>query len=262
MTGAYNAFPMQPGGAAERPLELITKGLLDALGTAFGDEQEDYNWVEIHAYARAILEIYNQVQRLVSSFDPNRMSWEMLARWERILTIYPSPAETYAERRSRVAARMALEGQAPTISNLYDTALAQLGSNAFVRVSRNNETMDNMSFQPDGITITGGQTVADGAYSSGIYFIEIETVKPSGMKLGDYLVAVGNLEDLINRWLPAHVNYDATWDTAGQNAFVLDDSELDFDAFGDITASCGYFWMDPCGLGFTCVDGECVPIGE
>lgn len=116
--GGYTPFPLRMGQS-----EAIAKSITDALnrgrGTALDTtELASPVWVENHAIARAIADVWHTNERLSLQTDLARTT--MLERWEAIFGIIPSPAQTDRERREVLAERQSRTGKATDLQRIED----------------------------------------------------------------------------------------------------------------------------------------------
>lgn len=121
--GGYAPFPLRLGQS-----EAVGKAITDALNRGRGTALDTTEfaspvWVENHAIARAIADVWHTNERLSLQTDLSRTT--MLERWEAIFGITPSPTQTARERRAVLAERQSRVGK-PTDVQRIDDILALL----------------------------------------------------------------------------------------------------------------------------------------
>lgn len=237
--GAFNPAPHQLGGAAQTDLEAIQSSLEDALGTALRGERGTVQWVENHATARVLWDLYRATQRLANQWDPARMT-DFLARWEGILGLRPMPYATLASRREAVGAKLSLIGAGTSLRALRDYLAVRLDG-MFVDLAFMSPSQA-VSYVPGGGSIPGGPTLLDGAvlgdqmspFTSTLGYLTILLHKPASMSDVEFYDRAGSIYDEIDGLVGAWMDFAWVRDGVNGAGFYLDeDFNLDNQRFDE-----------------------------
>ncbi len=202
--GGMSPFPRRLGGGTPR-----VKQILDSLNADRGTALDASNrlttvYVENMAIARAISAAWGTNERLGHITTPSSMSMDVLARWEKIMAIYPSQSESEGDRRERVAERLARFGQATTEDRITDLLTDELGS-AFVAVEHIDYDVARI-LVPDASYPWG---IVDGVpWSSTVAHILVRLQKPTGWSEADFYEAAGRVVTLLDPILPVWATVD------------------------------------------------------
>lgn len=198
--GGYHPGAERYGGGKPR-LRYIHESLLAQRGTAYDTTPTSTVWTEDMATARGLDEAWSTNARLGHIRDPMRMSTGILARWERILALFPKPTATEYERRLAVAAKFARFGQPFNTSRLMTQAQLLLGTTFVALVL--NTVATATTFWPGGTP--GGQ---DNGWYSTVAHIRFQVQQPAGMLDGDFYDTVNSVNAFMDGEAPAWVTWE------------------------------------------------------
>lgn len=228
--GGYSPQPERYGGGAPKE-QVIAEALDRGLGSAHDTGDESPQHVESVAFARAIADVWETNQRMANQVIPSRMT-TLLSRWEAILGAFPLTTETDVDRRARVSRRFERITTDVTFSRVEST-LQELLGDVFVSVNHIDPS-EAVTFWP------GGSTDLD--WYSTVYHLPIQTQKPAGYSEADFIAAVETIFQELDEMLPAHITFcwyrngaghsGATWTGDDASGFFLDETNLDYEAFG------------------------------
>jgi len=235
--GAYSPSPQTFGAANSSIIEAIQNTLAQAQGGGLTNDRGTILWLENHATARVLADLYGMVERLGNQWDPERMT-TFLGRWEMILNIRPRRGATLQDRQRAVQAKLGLIGKGTDIASLNDFLSAQLGD-IFVGLSY-TDPMEAISYVPGGAVVPGGPTLLDGdtlpsnlsPYYSTVGYVAILLEKPVGMSNEDFYERAGSIYDTIDGLFGAWIGFDWVQDGPNGAGFFLDeDNNLDNQRF-------------------------------
>lgn len=182
--------------------EAILDDLNDSFGSAYNTEPGSIIYIENLAFARAISDLFDSVERLKNQSHPPKMTTS-IPRWEKILGITPRSDATDSERRRAIGAKLALFNVAPTDQATKDY-LNRLIPELIVELIYTNSD-DAVGAVPGGVAITGGVTLQDGPWQSYVCYIAIRVHQPLNMSDQEYYSKVETYKAAIDNFLPAHV---------------------------------------------------------
>lgn len=227
--GGFNPAPFKFGEAASTDLEAIHNALADSQGSALARERGSVAWVENHAAARVLYELYGQARRLGNVNDPKRMT-STLPRWEKILQIFPSESDTQAERRARVEAKLSLLSAGTTLQVVNDYLTLVLGD-MFVKLEF-SDPLTATTYVPGGGSVSGGgPTFLDGdnadpaisPYASSLGYVAILLQRPANMTIELFYERAGRIYEEMDNLLGAWMDFDWVNDGPNGAGFYLDD---------------------------------------
>lgn len=197
--GGYSPFPLRFGGGGSR-LEVIHQSLLSQRGTAYDTSSTSAVFVEAMAHARALSAAWGENFRLSHIWDPNRVTAEILERWESILRLVPSADDAEATRRAAVASRLARIGEAATDAELHTRLKAEVGD-VFVQFER-------VPYASAVITVPNtdypwGSVSAGAPWSSTTRHVIALLQKPSTYTEGDFYKAAAKVSEVLDAALPS-----------------------------------------------------------
>lgn len=196
--GGMNPFPRKLGGGRSRA-KVILDGLNADRGTAVDATNRETAVYALNvALARGIAGAWATNQRLANMWSPDRMASDVLARWEKILSILPAPEDDEVTRRARVRAIFQRFGKAATISNVTSALDVALGD-AFVAVEHIPYGSAQI-FVPDGTYPFG--TVGPVPWASNLAHVLIRMQKPAGWTEGDFYEAAAKVALVLDPMLP------------------------------------------------------------
>lgn len=239
MSGGFNPSPNVLGGSAALDLEAIQEGFADSQGSALARERGTVAWVENHAQARVLWDLYRLPQRLANQWDPLRMT-DFLPRWEKILGIKPLKNETLLERREHVGSKMSLVS-AGTIQQVLTDYLEETIGDIFVGVEY-GDPVTAVTYVPGGASIPGGPTLLDGdllpntlsPWSSSLAYISILINKPASMTNDEFYERAARIYDDVDNLIGAWMRFDWVNDGPNGAGFYLDeDANLDNQRFDE-----------------------------
>lgn len=230
MSGGFNPLPIALGGSAQLDLEVIQESFAESQGSALARERGTVAWVENHATARVLWDLYRLPQRLANQWDPKRMT-DFLPRWEAILGIKPLKNESLLERREHVAAKMALVSAGTVQQVLTDYLQTTLGA-IFVSVAYGSATTAT-TYVPGGASIAGGPTLLDGnanlptmsPWASSLGFIAILISKPDQMSDEEFYARAASVYDDVDNLVGAWIGFDWVNDGPHGAGFYLDEEK-------------------------------------
>lgn len=229
MPGNFNPSPITTGAERGHIEEILLDGLLEADGTALAKDVNSVVWAERNAEARALAYLWHLSQRFANQADPDRLT-DFLARWERILGLRPTAADTETSRRAKVRAKRALDGQPASRGVVNDLMLTVLGD-VYAGIV-NTTSAEALGYVPGGATVAGGATLGDGAWYSTIAHVVILVTQPAGWPDDAFYEAVGQIGQYLDGLLPAWDSWDWIRDGVGGAGFYLDDDHnLDNERF-------------------------------
>lgn len=222
--GGYAPSPERYGGG-KPTIKSIHESLNLQRGTAY-DVSGSVSpvWVENLAIARMLWDVWETNQRLANMWDPNRMTLDLVARWEKICGIAPLPSDTAVSRRARLAKKFSRVGQGALMSRLTSELTTLLGP-VFVKVQTIPFT-DAVMWWP------GGTPSTTAPWYSTVAHILVKTTKPSGYTEAQYYDAVAKVFPLLEELAPSWVTFDFYRDNTNGNVGVWGQD-----------ASAG-FWLD------------------
>lgn len=236
--GGFNPAPFKFGEAASTDLEAIHNAFADSQGSALARERGSIAWVENHAMARVLYELYGQSRRLGNVNDPKRMT-STLPRWEKILQIFPSESDTQAERRARVEAKLSLLSAGTTLQVVNDYLTLVLGD-MFVKLEF-SDPLTATTYVPGGGSVSGGgPTFLDGdnadpaisPYASSLGYVAILLQRPANMTIELFYERAGRIYEEMDNLLGAWMDFDWVNDGPNGAGFYLDeDYNLDNQRF-------------------------------
>lgn len=250
--GGMHPYPRRVGGGRSL-VQLVLDGLNADRGTAFdATNRETTVYVNNMAIARAIAAARSTNSRLGNMWVPARMSADVLARWERILALNPSPTDTEASRRVRLEAVFSGFGKETISGRIGELLAAELGD-VFIAVE--NISYDNAQIVvPDGSYPWGSAGAVP--WSSTVAHILVRLQKPDGCSEAQFYAAAARVGVVLEPIVPAWVTFDwyrpgPTYEsvTGGPSAggFYLDDEHnLDNEVLLD-----SYSVFDPATLALT-----------
>ena len=214
--GGMTPFPRRFGGGRPRVQDVL-ETLNGDRGTAFdASNRETTVYVNDMAIARAISAAWGTNTRLGNMWSPMHMSSDVLARWEKILAINPSPESSETERRTYLEALFSNFGQA-AISGRINTILEEQLGDVFVAVEYISYANANI-YVPDG-TYPWGSVLAGAPWSSTTAHILVRLQKPTGYSEADFYEAAGRVIQLLEPVLPAWATID--WYRPGEVSSVV-----------------------------------------
>lgn len=236
--GSFNPFPMVFGTAAATDLEAIQNGLVTLHGSALAKEKGSILWLENHATACVLYDLYRLTQRFANQWDPPRMT-VFLERWEKILGLRPLSGESLIERRERVEQRFALIGANTDPSTVNDLLAESLGP-MFVELVF-TDPLDAITYVPGGGSVPGGgPTFLDGnllpsdmsPWASSVAYVAIMLEKPPTMSDAEFYERAGRVYDDIDNRIGAWMSFAWVRDGVNGPGFYLDeDNNLDNQRF-------------------------------
>jgi len=225
--GNFNPAPFKFGASKNLDLEAILEAVLESNGTAFSKDRESTMWVENHALARIIKDLFSAATRLENGWNPDKMVEPFISRFENILGIVPNPSDSEGTRRARIKARFSFLGKNPNYAALNDF-LNIILKDIFVNIINTN-AVDANSYVPDGAIVPGGgpviqdgNTLTLGPWTSSTAYIAFGLEKPADMSDIEFYNKTGDIQ-LLDSFLPAWVTFD--WFQDGDNGagFYLDE---------------------------------------
>ena len=229
--GGLAPFPKRFGSSQGGSLEAITKSLVASRGPLFDpNDTTTIAWVESHAIARAIWELYETADRARNQFDPMRMS-DFVPRWESILGISPMPSANMNDRRKAIAKRFGALLGGLHLGPLYALLRFYSDISATLKTWRTTDT-GVISHVYQSIAVPGGVTIsADGRWGSSIHSLTFICAQPATMAWADFVARMGELEadlyDTLSSWTTYFVVTEASDATL---SFSLDEANLDLEA--------------------------------
>ena len=206
-TGGFGVL-FRTGATSGTQLELLLNSMLDARGSAITAEPGTVAWVEAMAFARALFSASETLRRLLNQFNPLTVTSE-LVRWEKIMGISPGSELTENERRRLLAAKWKLFGKSPIEQTTYDVLAATLGP-IFVSILHIPSSKATMSL-PGGLTVPGGNTIADGPWYSSVAHVPIRVSQPLAMTDAEFISKVALFLPFFYDMMPAYTTYN--WGT-------------------------------------------------
>ncbi|MDI3282105.1 putative phage tail protein [Polyangium sp. 15x6] len=235
--GGFNPFPMKFGAASQTDLEAIQNAVAEAEGTSLAVIKGTVKWVENHATARVLWELFGATQKLANQWLPEKMT-DFLPRWEAILGITPSRFDDLQDRRRRVAAKLSLIGKGGNYQVVNDYLTTILGDvyQGLVFTS----PLEATAYCPGGGTIDGGIVLLDGdtidpqlsPYYSTVAYVAILLAKPDSMSEEEFYATAGRIYEDADNLFAAWVAFDWVRDGVNGAGFYLDeDFNLDNQRF-------------------------------
>lgn len=217
-------------------LVAIHQSLLDARGTAYDTSYGTAVWGECLSQARVIFEGWETLRRMSVQRDPDRMT-DMLPRWEAILKLAVPFGSSFNARRAVVKRKLQQIAASMTVAGL-NQLLAQIYPNIFQAIVRahSDATPPNaqLAHLPGGLTVPGGVTLTDGAFTSSIYAVLVNVAQPAWMTDSAFYREAKSLYEWVTPVFASHGVID--WFRNASDAtesFMLDDEHnLDNQAFG------------------------------
>jgi len=155
-----------------------------------------------------VSQMWNTNELYTNQLNPLKMG-PYLSRWEKILGILPSPADTLVQRRAAVAAKFKLWSQNPTIQGIKDR-LQEIIPEIFVDVITRTPS-DYYAKYPGGLAIPGGVTLPDGDFYGKVNSVLIRIWRPRDHN-GNYLMTPQDFNNqrlkyatFLNNFLPVYV---------------------------------------------------------
>lgn len=215
--GGFSPYPRRFGGGRTR-----VQDCLDALnadrGTAFdAEDTESVVYAENMALARAISAAWGTNVRLGYLWDPMRCPLDVLARWERIMALYPRPEDNEVTRRRRVLAIFEAIGKA-TVNGLVHSLLEPALGEALVAVE--HISVDNAVITVPDDSYPWGSVSGSSPWSSTVSHILIRLQKPAGWTEAQFYEAAGKVSQLLDPALPVWVTFD--WYRAGETSVAVE----------------------------------------
>ncbi|MRG98201.1 putative phage tail protein [Polyangium spumosum] len=235
--GGFNPAPFKFGAASQTDLEAIQNAIAEAEGTSLAVIKGTVKWVENHATARVLWELYGATQKLANQWLPEKAT-DFLPRWEAILGITPSRFDDLEDRRRRVAAKLSLIGKGTTFQVVNDYLTTILGSIYQGLVF--TDPMDATTYVPGGGSVPGGPTFLDGntidpqlsPYYSTVAYVAILLAKPDSMSEEEFYALAGRIYEDADNLFGAWVAFDWIRDGVNGAGFYLDeDNNLDGQRF-------------------------------
>jgi hypothetical protein len=199
--GGGTPLPARCGGGHSRA-QVITNSLNAARGTAYDVSRTSTVYVENMAAGRAIAAAWATNGRLAALGQPGRCAGANLARWERILTIRPTPGTPEATRRATAADRLAQFGTPATRTALLDR-LSRVGP-CFVALEYLPLAVANINVPVASPAYPFGVTTA-GYWSSDAASVYVRMQTAPGQTEAQYRNAVGVVVAELDAILPAWV---------------------------------------------------------
>lgn len=237
--GGFSPYPRRFGGGRRR-LQDVLDSLNADRGTAFDAvNRETVVYAENMALARGVNAAWGTNERLGSLWDPRRMPEDILARWEKILVLAPSPDDSVARRRAVLLEAFERFGSA-TISSYIQDKLAEALGDAFVGVEYIGPDAASI-YVPDGTYPWG--VVDTAPWSSSVAHVLVRMQKPDGWTESEFYEAAGKVSEILEPALPIWTTYDFyragpisadVPDGPSAGGFYLDDeSNLDNQVFDE-----------------------------
>jgi len=189
--GGYTPFPIRMGESVAQ-VEVLTNALNASRGDAYDVTESSNVWVENHAIARAIADVWQTNERLGLQTDLLRTS--MVERWEAIFGIVPSPEQTQVERRSALQQRQKQVGLASTYQRLEDAITAAFGTTLPFSIELTPSTSGNIiSNDPAGWYVSCSSATQPACTLSGVVTSDtlVEVTILSGGTTATIAVTVG-----------------------------------------------------------------------
>lgn len=226
--GGYNPAPYQFGAAGGTTLESIRNYIAESYGTSLATEKDTRLGCEIEAWARVFWDCYSVISKTANAWDPDKMSIDLLERWEKIYALPVSPYETEKQRRRKLAFKIKAETTPNTLGTIYEF-LQELLDPIFVGIDFNTP-LTAQGYFPGGHTISGGPVLADGnalgntvsPYTSTLGKVLILLEKPVNMSEDEFYSRTGGIYDLLDGLLGWWCSYAWVRDGAGGPGFILD----------------------------------------
>lgn len=203
MNGCFNTH-FRTGGSRRTVTETILRSLNEARGTAFAPEPGTLVYKENYALACVLSDAWKTARRFSYQFDPAHMS-TFIERWEAILGIVPGQTDTLADRRTAIGAVFALESK-PALGQTVTDFLSTILGDLFVSVMHVDSNQALMRV-PGGATVTGGGTVANGAWISWVNHLLIRLRQPDYVSDDRYIDRTGTFQLFLDNFLPAWVSF-------------------------------------------------------
>jgi hypothetical protein len=203
--GGFRPYPRRYGGAKPKA-KVFLEAMNASRGTAYDTKTATSAvYVENLGIARAIARAWETNERLSYLWDPDRMTVDILVRWEKILALPVAPTDTEPTRRDRLKALSAAIAE-ESISSLLTTKLqAALGA-VFVAVEFIPIALANIGV-PDGSYPFG--TVKPGyPWHSSVAHILVRVTQPAGYRDDQFYDAVATIASLLDPLLPADMTFD------------------------------------------------------
>lgn len=203
--GGYHPCPRRFGGG--RPaLQIFHASLNAQRGSALaGDDASSIVWLEDLALMRAIVfDGWHTNQRLAHQWDPRRTS-DMLARWERLMKLRPTPGASDGDRRAAILERFerfaGIANHAKLLKNLEDVLGEVLVGVEYISLA------NAVLHVPDNTYPWG--TVAPGAtWTNSVAHVLVRIQKPDGYTEGEFYEAAAKVGPIVDAIAPAWLTYD------------------------------------------------------
>ncbi len=234
--GGYFPSP-ERYGTSKPDLKFIADSLDRAMGNAYDTSEQTIAHIENEAYARAIIDVWENNQRMTNQFLPSRLS-SFIPRWEKILGLYPKPDETPVERRVRIVEIFDRISQLANHTRIYDILSERLGQH-FVEL-REIAVADAIVWWP-----VNPNPIAP--WASTVAHILIQTrladpINPDAWTEQEFNEAITSIGPILEDTLPAWVTWDwyrdgighppSAWAPDPDAGFYLDeDFDLDYEIF-------------------------------
>lgn len=202
--GGMSPFPLRLGGGRPR-VQVVLDGLNADRGDAYNaTDRTTTVYVENMAIARAISAAWGTNARLGAIWDANRMSEDILERWEHIFALAPSASDDETTRRDALATKLTAVGS-PSIGGILTTALSAALGSAFVAVEHIDYSAASINV-PDGTYPWG--SVGASPWSSTVAHILVRMQKPAGWTEGQFYAAAAKVGVVLDPALPAWTTFD------------------------------------------------------
>lgn len=221
--GTWRApFPLRLGGNAHKPISDIYDELNANIGTGISTESGGLDDIETIATARALVIAERAIERRVAQIDPMGLS-TLLARWESILGIVPSPGETRQARVRRVAARR-VQNRSSRGSGL--AMLAELAFDPWTTRLHFTPNASAIKHWPGGV---GAEAVtADYVWYSTVAHIVVEYVRPKGAAQDEVTSRRSACLEALEEYAAAWATFDLSETQEGlEYGFRCDQPNLD-----------------------------------
>lgn len=207
--GGFGGWPRRFGGGRSR-VQTIYESLNAARGSAYDTTDSSNVTAETYAQAVALAAAWSNNRRAALQTDPKRMS-DFIPRWEAILDLHPSPADSVADRRSAILAKfLAWAGQAA-----FEDVVAAIMGTSLVDIEYTPIASAYQRWPENGYP---------NSWISHTAHIVIRVQFAANQSQQELLHVLGRLDRTLADFLPAYTTWDwAMFAENGEDAFFLDD---------------------------------------
>lgn len=197
-------FPRRLGGGRPRYLAIL-EGLLSSMAAkGYSTEPSSIHYVRCMAAAREIAATWSTNARIGHCRDPWRMDIETLVRWEKMLKLPVTRADTVYSRRARLANHFTLVGL-PTLTSLCEAQARLAVGSRFTAIEHVPPASVNVTV-PDA-TYPFGTVSTAAPWSSTACMMIVLCTKLDADTEGSFYEAMGRLTAALDPLMPSWMTF-------------------------------------------------------